>query len=312
MVDGYHKTSRNTSGAEIRENVTDEIFQITPESTPFYNSIGDTKTHSPLHGWQTRALAARSLNNQQIEGKVYAGNFQALNRPTRTSNLTQIFDKLPQVSRTRQSSEHIGIRDMMADQIAISAVELKNDMEVNLLMQTLQTGQTDTGRAMGSFFEIVTTNVHDYSSELTFDENNFNGLAEVIWAAGGNPSDVLVNSKLKRRISQFTDSATKYFFSEDKRVTNSINMYESDFGVVSVRLSHDMKNTYDDSALEDPQLYMYDRTFFKKAWLDTPFVQRLPVISDAVNAALTAELTLESGAQAAAGQMRAFRFHGLS
>ena len=51
----------------VAEDVTQIIYQITPEDTPFYNMIADRSSGSPKHEWQTRDLTTRS-DNATVEG----------------------------------------------------------------------------------------------------------------------------------------------------------------------------------------------------------------------------------------------------
>lgn len=300
-------TFAQTSGGPLREDVLDVIFQITPEDTPFYNMIGDTSASNPVHQWPIRSLTTRADNAVQ-EGAAYSGNFQDLVLPSRVTNLTQILRKLPRVVDTFQASTTIGVSDLMADQISQRAVEWKTDVEHALLRGSLVSGTSadGTARRMNGFFPAVTTNSFDYGSQGTFTETMLNNMFEAIWNSGGRAQDVLVNGTLKRRISQFTDSATKFFMSDDRRVVNTIGVYESDFHVTNIHLSRDIRQgagTFD--------LYALDRSFFNKAWLRTPQIRRLPETSDAQEAVIIGELTLEFGNQAAAGKFHAIQQSGL-
>ena len=295
------------SGAEIREDVLDVIYQITPEDTPFFNLIGDSVAMNPLHQWPVRSIAGRA-HNAVHEGAAFAGSFQDANVPTRVSNITQIPRKLPSTTRTQQSVRTIGVSDLMADQIEQRSVEFKMDIETALLRGSLASGATDgaTVRQMGGFHNVITTNAADYAAATSFDEQQFNDLMETIWSAGGRAQDVLVGSKLKRRISSFTDSATKYFLADDRRVTNTIGVYESDFHVTNIHLSRDLRN-----ADGDYDIYAFDRSFFAKAWLDQPIIERLPKTTDGEQALVIAELTLEYGNEAAGGLYTDLGGHGI-
>jgi hypothetical protein len=295
------------SGVEIREDVLDVIYQITPEDTPMFNLIGDSSATNPLHQWPIRSLTTRADNAVQ-EGEAFSGNFADLVLPSRVSNLTQIVRKLPTVTRTRKSSTHIGITDLMADQIQQRSVEFKTDVEHALLRGSMNSGSSAdaTARRMDGFYHAITNNKFDYDSNLTMDEKMINDLVEHVWEDGGRAQDCLVNAKIKRRISEFTDSSTKFIMADERRVINTIGVYESDFHVTNIHLSRDILN-----ATGTHQLTVFDRSFFAKAWLDTPIIERLPRVGDSEDAVIIAELTLEFGNENAAAQYINIANHGI-
>jgi len=46
----------------IREDLSDEIFMISPTETPFLTGIAKTKATNPAHEWQTDVLATPAAN----------------------------------------------------------------------------------------------------------------------------------------------------------------------------------------------------------------------------------------------------------
>src|SRR5471032_3286570 len=50
-----------------REDLVDEIYNISPTDTPFQANIGKVKARAVLHEWQPDALAAAAAN-AQLEG----------------------------------------------------------------------------------------------------------------------------------------------------------------------------------------------------------------------------------------------------
>jgi len=310
MAANSQLTYGHLSGGAVREDVTDIIFQITPEDCPFYNMIGDSTATQPHHQWTTRALTTRAENAVQEGAEFAITDFHNLILPARVTNYTQILRKLPRVAETFQASETVGIGDLMADQIAQRSVEWKTDVEHALLRGSGFTGSSAaaTVRSMDGYYNAIvgTANAADYDSQSSFNETMFNDLLEDLWISGGKCQDVLVNSKLKRKISSFTDSATKFFHSEDRRVINTIEVYESDFHLTSIHKSRDVRGT-----APDIDLYAFDRSFFSKAWLRSPSVERLPKTGDAQTAVIIGELTLEYGNAEAAGLLHDIQISGV-
>jgi len=278
----------------IKEDVLDIIFQITPEDTPFYNMIGDASSNSPLHEWQTRALTTRQTN-AQVEGSSYT--FVGPVLPSRVKNLSQIFAKYPRVSNTSQATARHAIDDLMADQMEQRMVEFKTDIEHALLRGSQASGNASAvARQMDGLLNVISTNSTTLSGGTTLTEDHLNDLLQDIWDQGGKPGDVLVNGFLKRRISSFTASSTKFQQQEARKVINTIAVYESDFSVVSVHLSRDIP-----AAASVNTLVAIDRDCFSKAWLRSPVSKRVADTADSVDAVIIGELTLEYGNEAAAG-----------
>ena len=299
----------------LREDVIDIMFQITPEATPLYNAIGDSQANGTRHQWTTRALDPRATNKVQ-EGAVW-GTYNTAKIGTRRTNYTQIFQKLPQVSRSAQSSAVVAISDLMADQIEMRMTEAKGDMELALINGTGTSATADSATARGlNGIKLASTadhggsNYFTYGSTGSFSETMFTDLLEQVWTDGANPMDCISGAKIKRKIGQFTGGATKNFLSADKRVISIVNIIETDFGVVTAQISRDVSSTADGPPFYD--VIVFDRNMLKKAWLDSPFVQDIPGIGDSRQAAVMAEMTLEFGHADAIGVLNKVNFHGVT
>ena len=105
------------------EDVSQIIYQITPEDRPFMTMIGmaDPALQS-LHQWQVRSLTTRQ-HNAQPEGFTYDFT-AAMTLPTRKINFCQIFAKEIRVSNTEVASSHYAIGDLFADQMEIRLAEI--------------------------------------------------------------------------------------------------------------------------------------------------------------------------------------------
>ncbi len=278
------------------EDVTDIIYQITPEDTPFFTMAGDTRALQPVHIYQTRNLTTRAQNSQP-EGFTY--DFTAvMTLPTRTSNLTQILAKEIRVSETEIASAHYAISNLFADQMQIRLVELKTDMEHALIQGTLVSGSaTDTDRTMQGIINAIVSNVTTYTNTtfVSMSEDNFNDFFQTSWDEGGEPRDVLVGGYMKRKISAFTAGGTKFIPQDEQRVVNTISIYESDFFPVQVHLSRDIPRQGSPSGYSGYAVLFVDRTMIRKAWLRRVTSRRVPETADSADGVIKTELTLEHG-----------------
>ena len=280
----------------IVTDVTDVIYQITPEDTPFFHLCGDTPANvaAPWHQWQMRDLVTRSLNIQ-FEGRAYTFT-SAMRLPSRQANVLQILDKDIRVSGTNQAIDHYAIPNMLADQSEVKLTELKTDIEHALLRATLNTGGTATARQMAGLIPMAQTNLSMYTnaSSATFTENRFNAALEQGWTNGADLKDVFVDGRMKRMISQFTGNGLRVVAAEQGTLINSISVYESDYGPVNVHLSRDVPTVSTGNSLARVLVYV-DKTHLNKAWLRPVTVQRTAKVADSDDAIAQAELTLEWG-----------------
>ena len=257
--------------------------------------IGDSEATNVDHAWTTRALVTRGDNAHQ-EGDQYAiADFSNANLPVRSRNFCQIVRKTPRVTGTAQAMSTVAISDLMADQIAVFSVEFKTDIEHALLRGSLDSGPSDQGdtasiRRMAGAMNALEATDFSAAAQLTLSETEFNDLLEVGYTNGSKFSDCLAPAFLKRRISTYTDSQTKFISADDMRIVNSVEVYESDFHITTIHKSRDMINTADARSL-----VLFDREFFAKAWLRRPFTELLPITGDDQKAVVLSELTFEFG-----------------
>ena len=290
----FTTTWGNTS---VAEDVSQIIYQITPEDTPFFNSIGETQARSTFHEWQIRSLTTRS-HNAQFQGFTYG--FSANNRrATRLTNSTQIIAKEVRVSETLQASDLHAIADMFADQMQIAFTEAKTDAEHAYIRGTLSSGTTNAAPQMQGFNLYMVNNSSatftNVSGAVTITEDILNELLQLGWDAGGKPADVLVNGPMKRVLSSFISGTTKFIAAEDQRQVNTISHYESDFFPINIALSRDVLKNGSNAAVTGHDLMLYDRSMLSKAQLRPWTSRRTPEIADSMDGVVKTETTLEVG-----------------
>src|SRR5690625_4510623 len=124
-----------------REDLSDIIYDISPDATPLLSAIGKNKARGSLHEWQTDALAAADADNAQIEGDEAVTDASA--PTTRLNNYTQISSKVARVTGTQESVDKAGRRSEMAYQMAKRMKEIKTDVEARLLSNKAKVAGTD-------------------------------------------------------------------------------------------------------------------------------------------------------------------------
>lgn len=213
-----------------KEDVVDLITNVAFKTTPFYSGLAESQATNTLHEWLTDTYAS-SADNAVAENSdpTYVDH----TAPTRKNNVVQMFRKPVQVSDTERAIAVYGANDPYTYQMQKAAIELARDIEKALVAGTRASGASGTARRLDGAIQQITTNTTARNSGTSLSETEFNDIMAGVWGSGTDQyaDEVYVGSYLKRVISQYTAGSTKYIKSEDQRLTNSVDIYEGDFGV---------------------------------------------------------------------------------
>ena len=215
----------------IRESLSNVIYNISPEETPFMSNVGRENVKNTYFEWQTDSLAAASTTNAQIEGDDVS-SFDSTSATTRIGNYTQISSKTVVISGTLESVDKAGRRSELAYQLAKRSAELKRDMEsIMLTNQAAAAGSAGVSTALrktGSLLAFLKSNTDKgtggadpvYTSSpnatrtdataanlRTFTETILKSVIQKVWAAGGSPKILMVGPVNKQRVSGFAGIA---------------------------------------------------------------------------------------------------------
>ncbi|HEU5272574.1 MAG TPA: DUF5309 domain-containing protein [Xanthobacteraceae bacterium] len=234
-----------------REDLSDMIYRIDPTDTPFMTGIEKAKATAVLHEWQTQALAAVNTSNAQLEGDDASAD--ATTPTVRLGNVCQISRKVPQVSGTQQAVEHAGRDNEMAYQEMIKGLELKRDMEGILCgtNQAKNAGNSGVARVTASALSWIKSNTSKGASgadpsaadgtgtrtdgtQRVFTEQLMKTVLQSIWNNGGKPDTIMTGGFNKQVFSTFTGRASPFEETKGKKITASVDAYESDFGTLKV------------------------------------------------------------------------------
>lgn len=140
----------------IREDLSDKIYRITPEETPFTTNIGSAKATATYHEWQTQALASAVDTNANLEGDD--ATLDAQNLTTRVGNRTQIADKTAVVAGTVDVVNKAGRGKEMDLQVVLKGLELARDIEMQMLSnKASNAGAAGTARVSAGMESWITT-----------------------------------------------------------------------------------------------------------------------------------------------------------
>jgi hypothetical protein len=245
----------------IRESLSNVIYNISPEETPFMSNVGRENVKNTYFEWQTDSLAGASTTNAQIEGDD-VGSFDQTSATTRLGNYTQISNKTLLISGTLEAVDKAGRRSELAYQLAKRSAEIKRDMEsICLTNQAAAAGSAGVSTALrrtGSLLAFIKTNtdkgtggadpVYTNAPSATrtdatnanlraFSETILKSVIQKVWASGGTPKVLMVGPVNKARVSGFTGIAEirrEVTGNRQATIIGAADVYVSDFGSVNV------------------------------------------------------------------------------
>ena len=184
---------------EIREDLSNIIYDISPVDTPFMSNIGRDTAKNTYFEWQTDALASANTANAAIEGAA-AGDADFTDT-VRVANYTQISTKVISVSGTDNAVDNAGMRTQMAYQTAKASKELKRDMEAILTSnQAGSAGSTSVARKTAGLPTWLITNSQANGATVSaMSGSGGNGYPDTAWTNLTGPA-ALTETMLKTAI----------------------------------------------------------------------------------------------------------------
>ncbi|MEC8737196.1 MAG: DUF5309 family protein [Planctomycetota bacterium] len=293
-VNVAHVAESYDSG-NIKEDVSDIIFNIDPSDTPVLSNAGRRDVSNTTFEWNVESLPTTSSTNAKAEGADFAS--EAPVQVTRKTNVTQISSRNATVSGTQMALAQYGksTASEMAHQMALMGKAIKLDIEKALVSHNKQgagSGDQATNRqtqsiphqiARGNNVDVGTTNGSTAPASDTADftegsavesltEGKFLETAQTIFENGGNLNTVVCSPALKREISDFQGRSGTQVIVDPEKVSNNITLIASDFGDIKVMVSRSM-TTFGSSGAAGTDLLYLDWEYTKVAFL-RPFTRQ--------------------------------------
>jgi len=243
------------------------------------------KASQPYHQWLTDTLATVSGSGQK-EG--FDPAYAARTNPARVANYTQIISAEFQVTDSERNSNTAGFKDRFTYEMQKAMLEWRRNAEYSIVRNSLVSGTGSAARQMAGVRAQILTNVTNQAS-VSLSEKMFNDYLQTAWTGGGVVDNVYVGAALKRRISGFTNTNTRFVDATNSSVNNVINVYDSDFGRVNIH-----KHRYvQDAADTNLNLIGLQNDKWAVAHLDEPHYQEIPRTGYSSKGMIVGELTLE-------------------
>jgi hypothetical protein len=242
----------------IREDLSDIIYNISPEETIFLSKCGKTTARNTLTEWQTDSLRA-SAANAHIEGD--ATTAEARTATTRLGNYTQIFKNAVVVPDTDEGLNKAGRSKEIAYQTLKIAKEQKLDIEKALFDNNAKVaGSATAARELAGAPVWLTSNVVKGSgganangtgsnartdgSKTAFTQAKFDTVMQSIWVAGGKPDTVYLSAFQMNIALGFTGNNNQRSAVQagDEKVIKSLAVYVTPWGSIEFAPSRENRS----------------------------------------------------------------------
>jgi hypothetical protein len=234
----------------IREDLSDIIYDISPEETPLFTALAKTKATNTKHEWQTDALRA-SGDNKHIEGDDTAAT--ARSATTRLDNQTQIFKDAVIIPDTDEGILKAGRAKEMAYQILKIAKEQKLDIEKALFANNAKVvGNDTTARELAGLPTWLVTNTDFGANEgadatgdgsdartdettalVAFSQARFDAVMQATWQSGGKPNTVFLSSFQMNKALGFAGNNNARADATAGKIESVISVYVTPWGTVT-------------------------------------------------------------------------------
>ena len=315
-------TRETYGGVQIREDLSNIIYDISPMDTPFVSGAGRGSCSNTLFEWQKDELAAAAAN-QKLEGDDPAS--LAVAEPTKLTNQTQISEKAVQTSGTAEAVDWAGRKSSQAYQLAKRAKEIKRDMELMLLGEDVKAAgaagvarktaalNSWLGDAVAGDSNIIdgptvaaVANAGDGTAvkapsgaDAVLTMAMLNECVEQIWKAGGSPDVIMCDSSLKVKMSALAGSVVADIVSNHDKASpasaiNSVDVIVTDFGTFKIVPSR---------LCLPNQLYVLDYDFWSVDYLRPFQTETLAKTGDSIKQMMIAEYGLRGKNGQASGSV---------
>jgi hypothetical protein len=238
----------------IREDLSDVIYNISPEETPFYTACAKAKATNTFHEWQTDALRS-SAENAHIEGDDTVAESRGVT--SRLGNYTQIFKNAVVIPGTDQGLNKAGRAREMAYQVLKIAKEQKLDIEKAMFAnQARVAGSSSAARKLAGVPAWLNTNTNfqsgssgadptgdgtnartDDGTPTAFSQTKFDSVMQQVWVSGGKPDSVYLSAFQMNLALGFTgnNNQRSNIVAEDEKVIKHMSVYVTPWGTVEFK-----------------------------------------------------------------------------
>jgi hypothetical protein len=322
----FDRYDMQASGENVREDLTDVIYNISPTETPFTANASRGSADNTVHEWMIDELANVDTANAAIDGADFGTDTS--DPSSRIGVYMQISIKYLAVSRRANIVNKAGRKSELAYQVAKYGKALKRDVEsIACLNQAAVVGtqsaasktaglgawiRTNTNRGTGGADPALSGTTFGFPTTAATDASalNIRALSEATlldrlkacYVQGGNPNMIMVGPTMKQKFStyMFTTNAriATQFQDQGKEtrggisVVGAVDVYVSDFTVIDI-----VPNRFQ----RERDVWILDTEYWQIAYLDAYKTETIAKIGDAERRHILVDWGVCSLNQAASG-----------
>jgi hypothetical protein len=251
-----YDTVNTGSAVSNREDLTDILTILAPQETPVLSSATKSKAKATTHDWTVDSLAA-PVKTGVAEGADVTAFTDKFAGRARIGNQIQTLRRDYMVSNIQNAVDSVGPAKIAQAETKASR-EIKRDIEATLMSANTKASEDGAGTVntmSGLDTYIASAGPSDVPAAFrtpagsihasgAFTETVLNNLITSIYRVSGTTNSLMLvaDTALRRVISDFarlsgtTDSSFRSVNTgaSDKKITLSVEMYESDHGMVSI------------------------------------------------------------------------------
>jgi hypothetical protein len=245
------------SAVSNREDLSNELAILAPEETPILSLCSKGKASATYTEWTVDSLAAPATTGISEGSDVTSFSDKFADR-ARLGNYIQLMRRDYIVSNLQQAVTSVGPANV-AQAEAKSMREIKRDIEATIASNNEMTVENGAGtpygmRGLGRWIQSTAQATNPVPAAYrtpsgsiiasTLSESSFNSMIGSIFARNGemNSLTLVANVVLRQLISNFTratpsSAGVTYHVNQEatsKQITLSVNLYDSDFGLVKI------------------------------------------------------------------------------
>ena len=251
-------TGKSTTGSAVsnREDLSSELTILAPEDTPLLTLCPKIKASGTFYEWTVDSLST-PVTTGVSEGADVTAFTNQFQKRGRLGNYVQIFRDDFLVSDLQQAVTSVGPANV-AQAEAKSMRQLKRNIEATIASNNEMSVENGAGtpyatRGLGKWLQEAAQGVNpvpvDYRTPAgsikasTLPETDLSSLIGSIFSVNGemNSLTLIAGSAVRRAVSNFTRTSSStsntYNVSQEatsKKVTLSVELYETDFGLLRV------------------------------------------------------------------------------
>ncbi len=310
-------------GDNVREDLTDVIYNITPTEVPFQANISRGSMSSTLQDWQIDEIEDTDASNAAIDGADFGTATH--DAAARVGVYAQISIKYLNVSRRANIVNKAGRKSELAYEIAKKGKALRRDVETIALSNQatrvgsssqapltagvpawLKTntdrGDTGTDPALSDTTYGQPTTAAGDGTLRALSEAAFLSIQRACYDEGGNPNMVMMGTEMKQRFSSYMFGssariATQY---QDQgasprggvSVVGAVDTYVGDFQVLDI-----VPNRFQRSR----DVFVLDTEYWELIYLDGYKTEEIAKIGDSERRHILVDWGVKSNNEAASG-----------